>query len=88
MAFPSLLISSAGDHDWSVWISLPDHDPIRDPYGFVIGGGATREEAIADAVASLQDATRRLQAPVCDVEERDISGTDRLLEGAMCDDRR
>jgi hypothetical protein len=69
----SLVISRTSDNDWSVWMSLPDHDPIEDAFGFVVGSGETREEAVADAVAVLQEATRRLQAPACDIEERDIS---------------
>lgn len=48
--------------DWNVWISLPDHDPVLDPYGFVVGNGDTRQSAVAKAVESLENALERLQS--------------------------
>lgn len=47
--------------DVSVWLGLPDENPISDRYGFVIGTGKTRQLALTDAVAALEDATERLQ---------------------------
>lgn len=69
----SLLITRDGDGDWCVWMSLPDHDPELDAFGFVIGIGATRDAAVADAVAELEGVGVRLQAPAGAVEEREIA---------------
>lgn len=69
VSIPSLVI--VGDEgDYNVWISLPDHDPVRDAFGFVIGCGDTRDAAVADAVASLEGALSALQSPRGLVPER------------------
>ena len=68
----SLLISHEGNDDWSVWIGLPDQDPIDDAFGFIIGSGSSREEAVADAVLSLEIAVEKLQAPAGVIEEREL----------------
>lgn len=70
LSVPSLLIVSEGDADWHVWMSLEDHDPLDDAFGFIIGSGETRDAAVADAVASLEAATARLQSPPGVVPER------------------
>ena len=72
MSGVSLLITKSGDDDWNVWIGLPEQDPLLDPYGFIIGSGATKEAAITEAVASLEAATERLQSPAEAIEERAI----------------
>ena len=54
---------------YNVWITLPDHDPLRDAFGFVVGVGNTRDNAGAKAVAVLEDAVARLQAPAGAIEE-------------------
>ena len=65
----SLLVTRNG-LDWDVWISLPDHDPIEDAFGFVVGVGRTRDAAVADAVQALEEAVERLQAPPGQLKER------------------
>ncbi len=65
----SALLIQRGEGDWSVWISLPDHHPIRDPFGFIIGSGATRDEAVADAVKGLELLVDRLQGPPGTIRE-------------------
>jgi hypothetical protein len=68
-----LLITSnrAGD-DWSVWATLEGHDAIRDSFGFIIGVGATRDAAVADAVRVLKELSRSYNHPA----ERFKSGRD------------
>lgn len=58
--------------EWCVWCGLDEvgADPSNDLYGFVIGAGRTRDEAVAQAVAELEAATEELQAPPGVVEER------------------
>jgi hypothetical protein len=74
MATSSLLITSNGPEDWAVWISLEDSDPLTDAFWFVIGSGATRDAAVADAVATLEEAVERLQSPHQGViEERELA---------------
>ncbi len=68
----NLLITRHGGNDWSVWITLPNHDALNDAVGFVIGSGETRDAAVASAVADLESALRRLQSPQGEVEERAI----------------
>ena len=51
-----------GSETWQVWIGLDDEDPIEGP-GFIIGLAATRDEAVAEAVADLQAAVATLQGP-------------------------
>ena len=49
--------------DWQVWIGLDgDGDPSREGVGFVIGRGATRDEAVAAAVADLEAVVDQLQS--------------------------
>jgi hypothetical protein len=72
MAMSSLLITTSGPEDWAVWISLPKHDPLTDRWGFVIGSGATRDAAVADAVATLEQAVERLQSPTGVVAVREL----------------
>ena len=67
-----LLISHDGFTDWHVWITLPGHDPIKDKYGFVIGCGSTRDEAVAAAVADLESGLDLLQSPPGVIEEREV----------------
>ncbi len=47
---------------WSVWIALDGHDPMTEPFGFVVGYGDTRDEAVTDAVADLEDVIETLQS--------------------------
>lgn len=56
---------------WQVWITLPDHDALEDAFGFIIGTGSTRDEAVRVAVADLEAAVEALQSPPGVVEERD-----------------
>ena len=70
ISVPSLLITGT-EGDYSVWISLEQHDPVLDPYGFIIGTSDTRDGAVADAVASLEAAIDQLQAPRGVVPERE-----------------
>ena len=51
-----------GPMDWSVWIGLPDEDPVDGAFGFCIAHGRTRDEALARAVAAIEDVERRLQS--------------------------
>jgi hypothetical protein len=44
------------DNDWQVWINLDDGTKAPAGLSFCIGGGETRDEAIADAVEDLEDA--------------------------------
>jgi hypothetical protein len=65
-----LLITHDRGGDWNVWATLPDHDPLHDVYGFVVGVGKSRDAAVADAVAVFEAAIEELQAPPGAVEER------------------
>jgi hypothetical protein len=65
-----LLIHEETGDDWQVWISLDDHDPLNDPFGFIIGTGKTRDAAVADAVRDLEAILEQLQAPPGTIEER------------------
>jgi hypothetical protein len=47
------------EDDWSVWLNAGDTDFS----GMCIGTGATRDEAVADAVNGLEEAVARLQGP-------------------------
>ena len=67
---PYSLLIEASDGEYSVWVSLPDHDPIKDAFGFVIGTGVTRDQAVAAAVVELEDLLGRLQGPPGTIEER------------------
>lgn len=69
-----LLIDEDANGHFTVWITLPDHDPIQDAFGFVIGVGATRAEAVADAVVDLEAALEELQAAPGVIEERSGRG--------------
>jgi len=68
-----LLITFCGTDDWSVWATTDGEHPIRGPHGFIVGIGATRDEAVASAVADLEAAVEELQLPPgnVDVEEVD-----------------
>lgn len=66
----ALLITSSGPGDYSVWVSLPHHDPVQDIYGFIIGVGESRDDAVADAVKELEGLVARLQGPPGDILER------------------
>lgn len=66
----ALLITHAADDDWNVWISLPDHDPVEDSYGFIVGSGSTRDDAVASAVRDLETLLERLQSPPGHIRER------------------
>jgi len=48
---------------WQVWITLDGHDPIEDAFGFIVGTGDTRDEAVAAAVKDLEAAIEELQQP-------------------------
>lgn len=45
-------------------------------FGFILGLGITRDEAVAQAVDALEAATEALQAPSDVVEERVENGSD------------
>lgn len=50
--------------EWLVWLGLEgDGDPSTNVSGFVIGVGATRDAAVAAAVADLEAAVESLQQP-------------------------
>ena len=67
-----LVIVKDTEDDWSVWMSLPDHDPLRDAFGFVIGSGTTRDAAVANAVRELESEIEQLQGPIGVVEQREV----------------
>lgn len=71
LSVPSLLVTHRSGSDYSVWISLPGHDPVLDPYGFIVGCGDTRDEAMSDAVDCLEAAIEQMQAPIGVIAERD-----------------
>ena len=52
------------EHDdaWQVWIGLDSDSPPPDGYSFIIGVGATRDDAVAEAIADLAVAIAQLQA--------------------------
>lgn len=56
-----LTIRQHGFNDWMVWIALERGDPTRLGMSFVIGGGATREEAIKDAQRDIDACSAELQ---------------------------
>lgn len=64
----------ASESNWQVWVTLEDHNPIRDAFGFCIGTGKTRDAAVADAVKDLEGATEVLQSPPDAVEVLDSHG--------------
>lgn len=64
-----LLIHQEAQDDWQVWISLPGHNPLEDPFGFIIGLGVTRGDAVGTAVADLEAAINELQSPPGVIEE-------------------
>lgn len=47
---------------WQVWISLDNDGGILQGEAFIIGIGATRDEAVAEAVADLEAQIEQLQA--------------------------
>jgi len=47
--------------DWDVWINLDDGTTAPSGLSFIIGSGATHEEAVAAAVADLEAAIDQLQ---------------------------
>ena len=50
--------------EWFVWLGLDgDGDPSQEGLGFIIGGGLTRDEAVAAAVADLEAVVDDLQRP-------------------------
>lgn len=49
--------------DWNVWIALDDGTTPPSGPSFIIGSGATRDEAVAEAVKDLEAATDQLQQP-------------------------
>lgn len=64
-----LLITYCGTNDWNVWVTTDGEHPIRGPFGFIVGGGATRDEAVAEAVKDLEVAIEELQSPPGVVDE-------------------
>jgi hypothetical protein len=48
--------------DWQVWIALKKGNPTRMNESFIVGMGATRDEAVADAVKDLETCIDELQA--------------------------
>lgn len=46
---------------WQVWISLENEHGIEQGEAFIIGSGATRDEAVAGAVADLEAQIEQLQ---------------------------
>ena len=50
--------------DWDVWMNLDDGTTAPGGLSFVIGSGATRDEAVADAVKDLEAALDQLQQPM------------------------
>lgn len=65
-----LFFIEEAEDDWHVWIGLPNHTSVFDCYTFIIGTGATRDEAAADAVKALEGCLERLQAPRGVIEEQ------------------
>lgn len=49
--------------EWEVWLSLDDGTKAPAGLSFVIGVGATRDEAVADAVKDLEAKIQQLQQP-------------------------
>jgi hypothetical protein len=54
------------EHEWEVWTTLKDAtaDPRDDLFGFCVGSGDTREEAIRDAVWNVECALGELKVMV------------------------
>lgn len=48
------------ENGWEVWISLDDHHPLRDRFGFCIGLGLSRASAVSDAVTELEAVIEKL----------------------------
>lgn len=46
---------------WEVWVSLVDGNPLRMGESFIIGVGATKDAAIADAQKDLNAAKAQLK---------------------------
>lgn len=69
--FALVLVDDGEDHDarWNAWLSLPEHDPVNDEYGFVIGWGSTRAQAVEQAVKELERVIFRLRHAT-DIQER------------------
>ena len=51
------------DGQWGVWIGLDGTNPRYSTFGFSIGCAATRDAAVAQAVAEFEAATDQLQQP-------------------------
>lgn len=63
-----VVLREDSDGEWHVWISLEDDEP-PEGLNFIIGCGATREAAIADAVQDLRDNLKTLESGIApDVE--------------------
>lgn len=58
-----VMVYEVGTDDWEVWIGLDDEDPLESPVGFCLGHAATRDGAVAQAVADLEAAVAELQRP-------------------------
>ena len=52
------------DSGWNVWINLDDGTTAPAGLSLIIGSGATRDEAVADAVKDLEAALDQLQQPM------------------------
>ena len=57
----TILVRNDPPGKWQVWIGLGDGDPLFDD-GFIVGLGATRDEALAAAVADLEAVVAQLQS--------------------------
>ena len=54
---------SVTETEWHVWVQMEAGDPRRMGGSFIIGAGATRDEAVASAVQDLEAALEELQGP-------------------------
>jgi hypothetical protein len=58
-----LIVPEAEGEGWQVWITVENTKPYW-PYGLIIGRGATRDQAVAEAVQDLEARLEELQAPL------------------------
>ena len=59
--------------DWHVWAHLDEEHPLHSRTSFIVGIGATREEAIESAVGDLEACIESLQASSRSLPERSSS---------------
>lgn len=58
----ALLVEEDRDGTWGLWVGLAGENPITSPYGFCVGTGRTKDEAIERGRVSLHRACELLAA--------------------------